>query len=80
MRTVLIPFALHVANVAVLGKAGASTTTSGLKPKLLYFATEDWAFHTHFPPMARATGCEVVLAAPVRSHGDLIASEGERQT
>jgi glycosyltransferase involved in cell wall biosynthesis len=50
-------------------------------PKLLYFATEDWAFHMHFLPMARAAraaGCDVVVATRVRNHGDRIASAGIR--
>jgi hypothetical protein len=62
-------------------KAGRPTTTSALMPKLLYFATEDWAFHMHFLPMARAAraaGCDVVVATRVRSHGDRIAAEGIR--
>jgi hypothetical protein len=35
-----------------------------MMPKLLFFATEDWAFHMHFLPMARAAraaGCDVVI-------------------
>jgi glycosyltransferase involved in cell wall biosynthesis len=52
-----------------------------MTPKLLFFATEDWAFHMHFLPMARAAraaGCDVVIASRVRDHGDRIASEGFR--
>src|SRR5215831_2761099 len=62
-------------------KTGCSTTTSALMPKLIYFATEDWAFHMHFLPMtraARAAGCDVVVATRVRNHGDRIAAAGIR--
>src|ERR1700676_1480580 len=50
-------------------------------PKLLYFATEDWAFHMHFLPMARSArvaGCEVVVATRLRSHAESISAEGIR--
>jgi glycosyltransferase involved in cell wall biosynthesis len=50
-------------------------------PKLLFFATEDWAFYMHFLPMARAAraaGCDAVIASRVRDHGRRIASEGFR--
>jgi glycosyltransferase involved in cell wall biosynthesis len=50
-------------------------------PKLLYFATEDWAFHMHFLPMARAAraaGCDVVVAARLRHHADGLAAAGLR--
>ncbi|PSC05917.1 glycosyltransferase family 1 protein [Alsobacter soli] len=51
------------------------------KPKLLYVATEDWFFCSHFLPMARAArdaGFEVVVACRVRDHGEAIEREGFR--
>lgn len=50
-------------------------------PKLLYLATEDWAFCLHFLPMARAAkaaGLEVVVAARVGAEAGRIAAEGFR--
>ncbi|MGP1395738.1 MAG: glycosyltransferase family 4 protein [Inquilinaceae bacterium] len=49
------------------------------RPKLLYVATEDWFFCSHFLPMARAArdaGFDVTVAARVRDHGPRIAAEG----
>jgi glycosyltransferase involved in cell wall biosynthesis len=48
-------------------------------PKILYFAPEDWAFVSHFRPMAqaaRACGFEVVVATRVHRHGAVITAEG----
>jgi len=48
-------------------------------PKILYFASEDWWFASHFRPMAaaaRACGLEVVVATRVRAHGEALAAEG----
>jgi glycosyltransferase involved in cell wall biosynthesis len=50
-------------------------------PKLLYLATEDWAFCQHFLPMARAAkndGFHVVVAARGSAARDRITSEGFR--
>jgi glycosyltransferase involved in cell wall biosynthesis len=50
-------------------------------PKLIYFVTEDWYFHSHRLPLAQAavkTGFEVVLLTNVQLHGDIIHSEGIR--
>jgi glycosyltransferase involved in cell wall biosynthesis len=50
-------------------------------PTLLYVATEDWFFCSHFLPMARAArdgGFDVAVACRVRDHGDAIAREGFR--
>ncbi len=50
-------------------------------PKLLYLVTEDWAFCNHRLPMARAAraaGFEVVVAARVDKHRELIEAEGFR--
>jgi len=49
--------------------------------KILYLATEDWFFASHFLPMAqvaREAGMEVVVATRVRSHGERLAAEGLR--
>jgi glycosyltransferase involved in cell wall biosynthesis len=51
------------------------------KPKLLYVVTEDWFFHSHFRPMARAAiagGFDVAVACRVREHGAALAAEGCR--
>ncbi|HLH96611.1 MAG TPA: glycosyltransferase [Xanthobacteraceae bacterium] len=48
-------------------------------PKVLYFAPEDWAFVSHFRPMAQAAcacGLEVVVATRVNRHAAAIRSEG----
>jgi glycosyltransferase involved in cell wall biosynthesis len=50
-------------------------------PKILYFAPEDWAFVSHFRPMAEAAGAcglEVVVATRVHRHGQAIVGEGYR--
>ncbi len=50
-------------------------------PKLLYFFSEDWAFHHFFLPItraARAAGFEVVVATRVRDHAGRLAAEGYR--
>ena len=47
--------------------------------KILYFAPEDWAFVSHFRPLAQAataSGFEVVVATRVRRHGAALAGEG----
>lgn len=48
-------------------------------PKILYFVAEDWAFVSHFRPMAqaaRACGLEVVIATRVHRHAEAIVGEG----
>lgn len=50
-------------------------------PRLLYLVTEDWFFHSHFLPMARAAreqGLEVVVAARCSEHRAAIEREGIR--
>jgi len=50
-------------------------------PKILYFAPEDWAFVSHFRPMAEAAvacGLEVVVATRVHRHGEAMVREGYR--
>jgi glycosyltransferase involved in cell wall biosynthesis len=50
-------------------------------PKILYFVAEDWAFVSHFRPMAqaaRACGLEVVIATRVHHHAEAITGEGYR--
>lgn len=50
-------------------------------PKILYFVAEDWAFVSHFRPMAqaaRACGLEVVIATRVHQHAAAIMGEGYR--
>jgi len=52
-----------------------------LKPKLLFVATEDWFFCSHFKPMARAAladGFDVAVACRVRLHGPEIEALGCR--
>ena len=52
-----------------------------MNAKLLYLATEDWAFHQHFMVMARAarlSGFDVAVATRVQAHGARIADEGIR--
>lgn len=49
--------------------------------RILYLATEDWFFASHFLPMARAArdaGMEVVVVARVRSDAGRLAAEGLR--
>lgn len=51
------------------------------RPRILYLVTEDWAFWSHRLPVARGArdaGFEVIVAARVRNHGDLIRREGFR--
>jgi len=51
------------------------------RPKLIFLVTEDWYFWSHRLPvarMARDAGFEVVVAARVREHGELIRAEGFR--
>ena len=50
-------------------------------PKLIFLVTEDWYFHMHRLPQARAArdaGFEVCVATRVRAHGDRITAEGFR--
>jgi glycosyltransferase involved in cell wall biosynthesis len=52
-----------------------------VKPKLLFVATEDWFFCSHFKPMARAAladGFDVAVACRVRLHGAEIKALGCR--
>ena len=52
---------------------------TGAMPKILYFAPEDWAFVSHFRPMAQAAqacGLDVVVATRVRRHAQAITREG----
>jgi glycosyltransferase involved in cell wall biosynthesis len=47
--------------------------------KILYFAPEDWAFVSHFRPMAqaaRACGLDVVIATRVHRHAEVIRGDG----
>lgn len=49
------------------------------RPRLLYLVTEDWFFHSHFLPMARAAradGFEVVVATRFSKHRAAIEREG----
>jgi glycosyltransferase involved in cell wall biosynthesis len=48
-------------------------------PKILFFAPEDWAFVSHFQPMAQAArscGLDVVIATRVNRHASMIVGEG----
>src|SRR3984957_9992437 len=48
-------------------------------PKILYFVPEDWAFVSHFRPMAEAAGAcglEVVIATRVHRHAEAIVGMG----
>lgn len=50
-----------------------------VKPKIIFFITEDWYFWSHRLPLARAArdaGFEVVVATRIHQHGGLIAREG----
>jgi len=50
-------------------------------PKILYLATEDWFFASHFLPMARAAraaGLDVVVAARAKDQAARIIAEGFR--
>ncbi len=52
-----------------------------MRPKLLFFVTEDWYFCSHRLPIARAAknaGCEIVVATCINNHGNLIKREGFR--
>src|ERR1700692_3487748 len=69
-----------------MSTAGAYRHADGLDPgrapampKILYFVAEDWAFVSHFRPMAqaaRACGLDVVIATRVHQHAALIVSQG----
>lgn len=51
------------------------------RPKLLFVATEDWFFASHFLPMARAArelGFDVVVIARERNHRHVIEATGAR--
>ncbi len=51
------------------------------RPKLLFVATEDWFFASHFQPMARAAvaaGFDVAVACRVRAHRDALEAIGCR--
>lgn len=51
------------------------------RPKLLFVATEDWFFASHFLPMARAArelGLDVVVIARERNHRRVIEATGAR--
>lgn len=50
-----------------------------IRPKILYFVTEDWYFCSHRLPLAIAAqqaGYEVVVVTRVNQHGELIQSHG----
>ena len=50
-----------------------------LKPKIIYFITEDWYFYSHRLPIARAArdaGFEVIVITRVDKHRGLIMNEG----
>ncbi len=50
-----------------------------IRPKLLFFITEDWVFCSHRLPLALAAldaGYDVVLVTKVKAHADLIRSKG----
>jgi len=49
-----------------------------LKPKIIYFITEDWYFWSHRLPIARAArdaGFEVLIATRVNKHKERIKNE-----
>ncbi len=51
------------------------------RARILYLVTEDWSFLSHRLAVARGArraGYEVIVAARVREHGDLIRGEGFR--
>lgn len=51
------------------------------RPKLLFLATEDWFFASHFLGFARAAqaaGCDAIVAARVREHRAVIEATGAR--
>lgn len=51
------------------------------RQKLLFVATEDWFFASHFLPMARAAGemgLDVAVIARERSHRRVIEATGAR--
>lgn len=50
-----------------------------IRPKILYFVTEDWYFCSHRLSLALASqqaGYEVVVVTRVNQHGELIRSHG----
>jgi glycosyltransferase involved in cell wall biosynthesis len=52
-----------------------------MKPRILFFITEDWYFWSHRLPLARAArdaGFEVVVATRVHKHSERIKREGFR--
>ena len=62
-------------------KDGARTPLPTVKPKILYFVTEDWYFYSHrlaLAAAARAAGYEVAVVTRVREHGDAIRGAGLR--
>ncbi len=57
------------------------TAPAAHPPRILFVATEDWFFCSHFLPMARAArdaGFEVIVAARERAHRPVIEAEGFR--
>ncbi len=55
------------------------SATPLLRPKLLFFVTEDWYFCSHRLPLARAArdaGYDVRVATRVAAHGETIRAEG----
>jgi glycosyltransferase involved in cell wall biosynthesis len=55
------------------------TKATTVMPKILYFAPEDWAFVSHFRPMAQAAhacGLQVAVATRVHRHAAAIVDEG----
>ncbi|RYE32053.1 MAG: glycosyltransferase family 1 protein, partial [Hyphomicrobiales bacterium] len=51
------------------------------RPRLLFVATEDWFFASHFLPMARAAqelGFDVAVIARERNHRRVIEAAGAR--
>ena len=50
-----------------------------IRPKLLFFVTEDWYFCSHRLPIARVAfqnGLDVVIVTKVNSHDQIIENEG----
>ena len=61
------------------GRRRVSLYMSKVKPRLLFFVTEDWYFWSHRLPIARAAllnGIEVLVVTRVNAHGELIKREG----
>ncbi len=57
------------------------SSTADRPPRLLFVATEDWFFCSHFLPLARAAramGLEVVVATRVNRHRERLEAEGIR--